>query len=686
MSRKLTKIEVIDRANEVHGYKYIYDKMDYVDSKTKVCIGCRIHGDFWQTPHDHLSGRGCPTCGKIIIKKKNKPFSQFEEEARKIHGEKYVYDESTYVNSKCKMKITCLVHGDFWQRPISHLRGCGCVKCANEKKSTNKRLSFEEFKNRAEQLHNRKYIYNDNNYVGYQTPIKITCPIHGDFWQKPEYHLQGCGCPECGGHKKMTKDIFCETANVVHNEKYIYDYIDYINQKTKVKIICPEHGEFWQTPECHLKGQGCPICGRKQAQNKNTKSFLMFVEEAKKIHNNIYVYNKKTYVNENTCTKITCPIHGDFWQKPKNHLKGQGCPECAKIRIGLKSRLSFEEFKNRAEQLHNRKYIYNDSSYVNYDTPIRITCPKHGDFWQTPDSHLQGHGCPKCSYSVSKAEDELNDYIKTECHTETVTRDRKLLSEKLECDILVPSHKLAIEFDGIIWHSEKFGKDKGYHLHKTELAESKGYHLIHIFEDEWLEHKELVLRKIRHILGCDLDKPVIGARKCVIKTLSKPLVEEFLTTYHLQGFVGSTAYYGAYYGDILVGAMTFKQEKPDMWNLTRFATNTDYRLPGLASKMFKQFIKDNNPIEVKTFLDRRWSYTSNNLYDKLGFKLAETLSPDYRYVVKNKRLHKFGFRKQILSKNYNLPLSMTEKEMTEKLGYYRIWDCGLYKYVWKYPS
>ena len=165
--------------------------------------------------------------------------------------------------------------------------------------------------------------------------------------------------------------------------------------------------------------------------------------------------------------------------------------------------------------------------------------------------------------------------------------------------------------------------------------------------------------------------------------VSKTLAEPFLTTYHIQGFVTSTAYYGAFYGDILVGVMTFKQEKQEMWNLTRFATNTDYRLPGLASKIFKQFIKDNNPMEVKTFLDRRWSHCNENVYDRMGFKLVETLAPDYRYVVRNQRVHKFSFRKQNIAKKYNLPLTMTEKEMVEQLGYYRIWDCGLYKYIWE---
>ena len=121
-----------------------------------------------------------------------------------------------------------------------------------------------------------------------------------------------------------------------------------------------------------------------------------------------------------------------------------------------------------------------------------------------------------------------------------------------------------------------------------------------------------------------------------------------------------------------------------MWNLTRFATNTNYSLPGLANKLFKYFTKEYNEsiVEVKSFLDRRWSFGKTNVYDKMGFKLVEIEKPDYRYVVGNKRMHKFGFRKQRLNKLYGLPLSMTEKEMCEKLGFERIWDCGLYKYVW----
>ena len=553
MVKKLTKIEVINRANEIHGYKYIYDKMDFVDTKSKVCIVCPDHGEFWQTPKDHLTGRGCPRCA---------------------------------------------------------------------------------------------YYYK-------------------------------------GQKKANTKEGFIEKATEIHGNKYDYSKVEYVNNRTKVCIICSDHGEFWQTPANHLRGQGCPSCGREERKKKRSKTTLQFIKDAQQIHKNKFSYKKVEYVNNLTKVCITCPEHGDFWQRPADHLNGCKCPECAKKEGGEKGRLTLEEFKEKAIEVHKGKYNYDNVEYVNYDTKIKIICPTHGEFWQSPDAHLQGAGCQKCAYVLSKAEDDINSFINNECSIKTITKDRSLLGKKLECDILVPSHELGIEFNGLRWHSEQFNKDKNYHLHKTELAESKGYHLIHIFEDEWLEHKDLVLNKIKHILECDKDNIVVGARNCIIKTINKFEAETFLNTYHIQGFAPATVYYGGFYDGKLVSVMTFKQEKKDIWNLIRFATVTNYRLPGLASKTFKQFINDNNPIEVKTFLDRRWSHCTSNLYNKIGFELEKTLPPDYRYVVKNQRIHKFNFRKEILHKKYGLPLTMTEKEMTEKLGFYRIWDCGLYKYVWK---
>ena len=252
----------------------------------------------------------------------------------------------------------------------------------------------------------------------------------------------------------------------------------------------------------------------------------------------------------------------------------------------------------------------------------------------------------------------------------------------LKTDIYLPKFGISFEFDSLRWHSEEFCKDRNYHLLKTEISESKGVHLIHIFEDEWIEHHDLVLEKIRHFLGKN-DSLVIGARKCTIKLIHKDDAKPFLDRYHIQGWTTSTLYYGAFYNNNLVGVMSFLREYDGNWNLTRFTTDSSYRIPGLANKIFKKFVTENNPIQVKTFLDRRWSHSNCNVYDRMGFKLDKTLKPDYRYVVGNKRMHKFGFRKQILHRKYGLPLSMTEKEMCNKLGFHRIWDCGLFRYVWK---
>lgn len=260
-------------------------------------------------------------------------------------------------------------------------------------------------------------------------------------------------------------------------------------------------------------------------------------------------------------------------------------------------------------------------------------------------------------------------------------------------NILIPSTKLGIEYDGLKWHTEWFGKkDHMYHLNKTLKCNEKGYGLIHIFEDEYENKKELVLSKIKHILKVEDNEIKVGARKCTIKEITKSISDVFLEKYHIQGKVSASIYYGAYYNDALIGVMTFKKEtKNGFWELSRYATDYHYICQGLGGKLFKHFIKEKNPVEVKSFADRRWTISSeNNLYTKLGFILEKALRPDYKYynedVDKFQRFHKFGFRKQILHKRYNLPLTMTETQMVKELGYDRIWDCGLFKYIWRHDN
>ena len=317
---------------------------------------------------------------------------------------------------------------------------------------------------------------------------------------------------------------------------------------------------------------------------------------------------------------------------------------------------------------------------------MKIICPKHGEFLQTPDAHIHGSGCQICSKSKSTGEEEILKYLKEICYETIETRNRNILKPQ-ELDIYIPSKKIAIEFDGLRWHSELFIKDNNYHLHKTEQCKNNGIMLLHIFEDEWIYHKDIVKEKLKHILKIDNNKKKIYARNCYIKEISKKEAKQFLLKYHIQGYSKSTIEYGAFFENELIGVMQFKKiNNKNEWELTRFASNYNYICCGIGGKLFSYFVKNYNPEYVKSFADRRWTIDEeNNLYTKIGFKLFKTLSPDYKYInVKNqqKRIHKFNFRKQILHKKYGFPLTMTESEMTKQLGYYKIYDCGLIKYIW----
>lgn len=286
---------------------------------------------------------------------------------------------------------------------------------------------------------------------------------------------------------------------------------------------------------------------------------------------------------------------------------------------------------------------------------------------------------------VSKQENLIRDFldkynIQYECN-------RKLLIGK-EIDILIPSLKIGIEVNGLFWHSEWNGKkDKNYHLNKTVECNKQGYDLIHIFEDELHYHADIVLAKLAHILHLNEHLPKIKARQCEIIEISSQIAQTFLGRFHIQGFAKSTIHLGCVYQNQLIGVMSFKRTN-HFWELTRFATDYNYIYQGVGSKLFKYFVRKYNPQKVVSFADRRWTMNKNrNLYTILGFKLKTITQPDYRYynckIDKYKRFHKMNFRKQKLNKKYGLPLSLTESEMVKKLGYDRIWDCGLFKYVWE---
>lgn len=543
-----------------------------------------------------------------------------------------------------------------------------------------KRLTTEEFINKAKTIHGDRYDYSKTVYHNSRGKVCIICPDHGEFWQSPNSHLNGSGCPHCcTNNQKYTLDDFISNARTMHGDKYDYSQVEYINNESKVCIICPEHGEFWQKAGNHLHGQGCPKCSIEHKMLKYDTNSV--VSKFKEIHGNKYDYSKVVYAGTTSKVHIICPEHGEFWQTPSLHMKGCGCPKCGNVRSNVSKQLNTEQFIAKAKLVHGNKYDYSKVVYVNYDTPVTIICPVHGEFKQTPDAHLQGKGCNSCSIRHSSGEDEIIEFIKSKNIDDIKTNDKELI-KPYELDIYIPSKKIAIEYNGIRWHSEAFGKDKNYHLSKLEKCNDKGIKLIQIFEDEYLNHKEIVLHKLSHILGCDSKNTKIFARKCQIKEITIREAKPFLDTFHIQGFVSSSIYLGCYHNEQLIGVMTFKQNK-NQWELTRFASDYNYICCGVGGKLLSFFIKKYRPEYIKSFADRRWTtQETNNIYTKLGFKLQSITKPEYRYVKNNnmERIHKFNLRKNKLIKKYGFSQSMTEQEMALTAGYHRIWDCGLFKY------
>jgi len=199
MPAKSNKEEFIRRAKLVHGDKYDYSKVNYVNNRTKVIIICPEHGEFEQVPDSHLRGSGCPICRwkkakESIRRAQGMTTDEFIERAKKVHGNKYDYSKVKYENTETKVCIICPKHGEFWQTPHHHLMGIGCPLCGQKKYGT------EEFIERAKKIHGDKYDYSKTNFIGKKYKVIITCPIHGDFEQLPLNHLKGYGCPECGRH------------------------------------------------------------------------------------------------------------------------------------------------------------------------------------------------------------------------------------------------------------------------------------------------------------------------------------------------------------------------------------------------------------------------------------------------------------------------------------------------------
>lgn len=496
---------------------------------------------------------------------------------------------------------------------------------------------------------------------------------------------------------------FLERANdVSKGENLDFSLVpsSYVNNKTKVPIIDhslrsdgSEYGMWQVTPDNFLKGRRHHEKRSIRISNSKIITQEEYIKKCLETHqgenldlsNLVYrgMDEDVEYISHDK--DIDGKEFGSIRQNAKSFIEGHKHARLSHMLQGQVQRYNTKKFIEIASKVFP-DYDWSKVEYKSSQEKVCVICQKHGEFFAYPDALIQGRGgCPVCGNHRSDGECELYEFIESLLGNGNVIRGDKSVLNGFEIDLLIPSKNIGIEFDGLRWHSEEFKEDKNYHLRKTELAASKGVTLIHIFEDEWLYHKEVVLDKIRHMLQCDENKIKAYGRKCKISEIDNNIAKDFLNKNHIQGFAASTVYFGAYYENELVGVMCFLNEGNGKWNLNRFATDINYSCPGLASKLFRHFCENYEYNEIKSFLDRRWCVSSENVYTKLGFKLEEITKPNYTYTNGHgERKHKFGFRKnKLLKMNSSFDESMTESEMTQALGFYKIWDCGLLKYVFR---
>lgn len=408
-----TTEKIIEKFKSIHGDKYDYSKVDFVKTTTKVCIICPEHGEFWQEPHAHLKGQGCPKCGvNKRSKSKTTTNENFIKKAKEIHGDKYDYSRTNYINNKTKIVIICPIHGEIEITPNAHIsEKRGCPKCGNTLKGANFKMSVERFIEKAQKIHGNSYSYEEVSYINNRTPVSIMCPTHGIFKQTPEVHLSGHGCPECANIKRAEKNImttseFIAKAKNIHGDKYDYSKVEYVKYDTPVTIICPEHGEFQQKPYIHLDGSGCQKCA--MLFSNYEMELIDYISSI--IGEENIVRNDRTILNGNELDvyvpskKVAFEFDGLYWhseiKKPNKKYHLQKTMECEKQGIQL-IHIFEDEWIYKKDICKSRiKNILGSSTrlYARKCEIVELTNKEANNFFT--ENHIQGNVAAKIIYGL----------------------------------------------------------------------------------------------------------------------------------------------------------------------------------------------------------------------------------------------------------------------------------------------
>lgn len=522
--------------------------------------------------------------------------------------------------------------------------------------------------------------------LGSSVKLLWTCPDHHhQYWAAVSARVRGRGCPYCAGKKVLAgfNDFATKRPDLVaewHSDNELKPTELTAGADKKVKWVCPEDSEHVYIMEVYRrKERGCPYCaGKKVAPGQSA------FDSRPELLNEFSPKNteKPQDLSPGSSKPVLwkCEKGHEWTQSCKNRVKhGYGCPVCTNKKLVVGVNDFATRYPHVAKEWDYEKNAMSPTDFmVGKGVKNWWKCPNGHSYYAENHNRITGSQCPHCVHHVSKAEEEIAQFVKDLLpEEEVITSDRSIITP-YELDIVVPSRNVAIEFNGVYWHSEDQGKDKWYHYEKWKRCQDRGIQLIQVWEDTFDERPEAVKAMIASKLGVSQRERVF-ARKTKVVAVSLDEAREFLNKYHVQGWTRASVYLGLTHSDYgLVAVCAFKKSGSEVV-LERYATSA--HVIGGQSKLLAAFDRTHTYERMVTFADHEVS--DGGLYEQTGWERDKELLPDYKYRVGSKRVHKFNFRIARFKSDSSLEYheGMSERELALLNGLARVWDSGKVRYV-----
>jgi very-short-patch-repair endonuclease len=665
----------------------------------KVEFECSKHGKYMQRLEFKLAGRKCRKCADEDNIRGYSFLDQLREDYRQLVLDKKIkaLDYAVFI---------CNVHGEYKRRISDHeLKGCRCPKCSRLSRSAVNKTPFpldkvtdcqEENKTKramskeGKQARRRKdYPFIDNVRGDYQYKIRngevnqkdkvpFMCEIHGEHWQELSQRLRSDNCPRCSMGKLGV--TYRRTSYSFENELRSDYLVKLKNQELTIRdevvFICSDCEKEYKNTLDNRNSSRTGKCH--DCLPRALPKDYDFIHE---IRHDFQEKVRNKEINSETPIPFICNIHGEYLQTLYKHSLGRGCRKCGWEKVGKKLRNTYYPFMDKIHPTYREKI---NNAEISTKEKILFLCDtgEHKAYWLTVENYKRGTRCPRCNKKYrSQAENKIFDILQSK-GVEVIQGKRFYgLSDQqrhYELDLYLPEYNIGIECNGIYWHSEKH-KDRMYHYEKTKVFAEQGIQVIHLWEDDTRDRLDVCVNMILSKIG-KLERKKVYARQCEVRKIDNTLKAELLEKWHIQG---DCSYIGKFYA-------LFYKDKPlsvfciNNGQLIRYASCPEHFVVGGYEKLEKH---------ATIGLDKLISFADNqvsngDMYYHYGWAKVGDIAPDYMYVYKGKREHKFGFRKKRFFKDEELEYheDMTEKELAELNGLIRVYDSGKIKFEKKFNN